>query len=457
MADKLSQQTDVVSHGARLRGEFSRLTLRFADPEFEKAFRAHYFRQTLASVRSAYLLGVFLWGVWGFMVQRYLGQDRALDQILRYGVFIPLLLVGLALSFTRAFQRFWEIQVMVILFITAATWIAYVAAIDSMPVDYGYVGLILILAVGFTLLRLRFVLVALSWPPMMIYYLAAGWNFDYLSGRRLTLVVFYFVSFWVLGMVAAYTLERNTRLLFLRERQLDREHQRSENLLLNILPKAIVDRLKARQEDPEGGRLAEGLPDVTVLFVDAAGFTQQAEKTSPDELVAALDDLFTKLDELADRFGLEKIKTVGDAYMAVAGAPHPRPDHAEAAADMALAIFEAIEGSRWPSGDPVSVRMGIASGPVVAGVIGHRKFAYDLWGDTVNLASRLESHGRPGRILVSDGVVERLRDRYAFGRRQIVDLKGKGPTPVRFLTGRTASPGPGDDAPEVAAVRARAR
>jgi class 3 adenylate cyclase len=443
-------------HGESLRGDMSRVTLRFGDPEFERAFRAHYFRQTLTSVRSAYLLGVVLWIVWGLMLSRYLGDDRGLDQTLRYGVFIPLLLLGLALSFSRGFQRSWEVQVMAILLITAATWITYVAAVESMPVDYGYVGLILILAVGFTLLRLRFVLAALSWPPMIAYYLAVGWGFDYLSGRRVTLVLFYFVSFWVLGMVAAYTLERNARLLFLRERQLDREHRRSESLLLNILPQAIVDRLKVRQEDPQGGRLAEGLPEVTVIFVDAAGFTHQTEKTTPDELVGALDELFTKLDELADRFGLEKIKTVGDAYMAVAGAPHPRPDHAEAAADMALAILDAIEGSRWPSGDPVAVRMGIASGPVVAGVIGHRKFAYDLWGDTVNLASRLESHGRAGRILVSEGVAERLRGRYVFGRRQVIDLKGKGPTPARFLTGRVASNGPGDAGGTVVRAPARA-
>lgn len=423
-------------HGETVRGDMSRLTLRFRDRQFEKAFRADYFRQTLPNVRAAYLLGVILVVVWGFMVQRYLGQDRGLDQILRYGVFVPLFLVGLALSFTRGFQRTWEIQVMAILLATAAIWIAYVAAIDSMPVDYGYVGLILILSIGFTLLRLRFVLVALSWPPMIVYYLMGGWLFDELSGRRVTLVLFYFVSFWVLGMVAAYAQERSTRLLFLRERQLDREHRRSENLLLNILPRAIVDRLKARQEDPEGGRLAEGHPEVTVVFVDAVGFTHQAERTSPDELVAALDGFFTKLDELADRFGLEKIKTVGDAYMAVAGAPYHRPDHAEAAANMALAILDEVEGSRWPSGDPISVRMGIASGPVVAGVIGHRKFAYDLWGDTVNLASRLEAHGRAGRILVSEGVVQRLGDRYQFGRRQVIDLKGKGPTPARFLMGR---------------------
>ena len=155
-------------------------------------------------------------------------------------------------------------------------------------------------------------------------------------------------SFVVLGTIASYTLERSTRLLFLRERQLDRERSRSDTLLLNVLPRAIVDRLKAR------------------------GF-----------------------DAIADRCGLEKIKTVGDAYMAVAGAPEPRADHAEAAAEMALGVQEALTSVCWPSGDPIRARVGLASGPAVAAVIGQRKFAYDLWGDTVNLASRLEAYGEP--------------------------------------------------------------
>src|SRR5207249_3272437 len=144
-------------------------------------------------------------------------------------------------------------------------------------------------------------------------------------------------------------------------------------------------------------------------------------------------------DDLADRYGLEKIKTIGDAYMAVAGAPDPRPGHAEAAADMALAIVEEREGARWPSGDPILVRVGIASGPAVAGVIGHRKFAYDLWGDTVNLASRLQSHSEPGRILVSERVVAHLETRYQFGPSLTVELKGKGWTRARLLLSRNGS------------------
>jgi class 3 adenylate cyclase len=236
-------------------------------------------------------------------------------------------------------------------------------------------------------------------------------------------------------MAAGYTIERGMRAEFLQRRLIDRERDRSDALLLNVLPQAIIDRLKAQGEAGSQRRLAETL-DVTVLFADAVGFTEQAAKTEADDLVAALDGLFSRFDALADRYGLEKIKTVGDAYMAVAGAPEPHPDHPEAAADMALTIMEELEDARWPSGDPILVRVGIASGPAVAGVIGQRKFAYDLWGDTVNLASRLQSQGQPGRILASEGVVAHLKGRYEFGPRLMVELKGKGPTQARFLLSR---------------------
>jgi len=196
------------------------------------------------------------------------------------------------------------------------------------------------------------------------------------------------------------------------------ERERSDRLLLNVLPQAIVDRLKTEHD---GGRIAEALDEVSVVFADAVGSTQQAARCSPEDFADTLDRLFRRFDDVSDRYGLEKIKTVGDAYMAVAGAPVPIADHAAAAADMALDVLAEAAKVRWPA---------------VAGVIGQRKFAYDLWGDTVNLASRLEANGEPGRILVSEAVAKRLADRYEFGPERVVDLKGKGPTPARFLVAR---------------------
>jgi guanylate cyclase len=271
---------------------------------------------------------------------------------------------------------------------------------------------------------------------MILAYLAASLWVNDVTAREAKLSAFYLVSFWSLGMIASYVLERFTRLLYLRERQLDRERLRSDALLLNVLPEAIVQQLKERDEEAGTARIADGIDEATVVFVDAVAFTFEAGRTPPDALVGALDDLFSRFDAIADRVGLEKIKTAGDAYMAVAGAPEPRPDHVAAAADMALAVKDCVRDARWPSGNPIQVRVGIATGPVVAGVIGRRKFAYDLWGDTVNLANRLQMHGRPGEILVSEAVAERLSGAFLFSPSMVLELKGKGPTPVLLLEGR---------------------
>jgi guanylate cyclase len=157
---------------------------------------------------------------------------------------------------------------------------------------------------------------------------------------------------------------------------------------------------------------------------------------TPEELVAILNEVFSDFDALADKYGVEKIKTVGDSYMAAAGVPLPRADHAQALAEMALDIQAYSLSSRWPVDQPLRFRVGINSGPVVAGVIGRRKFIYDLWGDVVNTASRMESHGVPGTIQVTEATYLLLRDQYVCLPRGVVDVKGKGPTPTWHLTGR---------------------
>jgi class 3 adenylate cyclase len=447
-------ELETARDGQALRGDLDRVRLRFRNRDLERWFRAHFASHNITNLRIGYVLGVAMWIVWGVMVRAHLGEDRNLDLLIRYGVMIPLATLGFALTFWRHFPRFWKWPVMAVLLITGVTWVTYVTEIKSMPTDYGYVGLILIQTFAFSILRLPFLMVVVFDLVTIPYYFAFALSSGELHGIATLLAIFYLGSFSLLGLIASYVLEWKIRKLFLRERQLDVESKRSDALLLNILPQAIIDRLKTRRALGKKDRLAEALDEVTVLFADAVGFTAQAEKTEPDELVAALDDVFRSIDEIADRCGLEKIKTIGDAYMAVAGVPTPRPDHAEAAAEMALAILEKLEDARWPSGERIVVRIGMASGPVVAGVIGERKFAYDMWGDTVNLASRLESRGQPGCILASESVASNLEGRYEFGPPVVVDLKGKGPTSARFLLARNhttpfetlAGPHPGEAA-----------
>ncbi|HEX5950514.1 MAG TPA: adenylate/guanylate cyclase domain-containing protein [Actinomycetota bacterium] len=411
-----------------------RLRLRFADPSLESAFRADQYIHNLGNIRFAFLAGIALWVSWGMLLRPHMLalSDQRIDAVIRFGVFIPILIVGLGLSFLPFFGRVWEWVVVAITVATLLVWVRYVSEVLTLPAEYGYVGVILITSFTYTLLRLRFVLVVAITVIGIAAYLPYAVTARYIVNVSVLLATLYLVSFGALGGLAAYRMELFTRRLFLRERQLDQERLRSDGLLLNILPQAIVEQLKTSS----GGRIAQALDEVSVVFVDAVGSTEQAARSSPEAFADALDALFRRFDEIADRHGLEKIKTIGDAYMAVAGAPVPVPGHAEAAVAMALDVLTEAGQIRWPSGDAIVVRGGVATGPAVAGVIGERKFAYDLWGDTVNLASRLEEYADPGHILVSGPTAEEVAHRYDFAPAQILDLKGKGPTPVHVLQGR---------------------
>lgn len=204
-------------------------------------------------------------------------------------------------------------------------------------------------------------------------------------------------------------------------KKLSEEQAKSERLLLNILPPAIAQQLKQEERT-----IADSYPDVTVMFADIVGFTELAAKTPPIELVEILNVIFSEFDQLTEKHGLEKIKTIGDAYMVVGGLPAAKPNHAEAMAAMALDMQESITEFCSDTGKALSIRIGIHTGPVIAGIIGTKKFIYDLWGDTVNIASRMESHGVPGSIQVTEETYQRLKNQYVFENRGLIQVKGKG-------------------------------
>ena len=213
-----------------------------------------------------------------------------------------------------------------------------------------------------------------------------------------------------------------------------REQARSERLLLNILPAPIAEQLRAGATS-----IAESHTDVSVLFADIVGFTPLGEALGAQELVNLLNEVFVVFDDLAAAAGVEKIKTIGDAYMVVGGLPTPRADHLDAVLNLAIAMCEAISHMRTPSGEPLQLRIGIDAGPVVAGVIGTRKFSYDVWGDTVNTASRMESHGVLGRIHVTERVARAASPRFEFEPPQTVAVKGKGTMTTLLLIGPKGS------------------
>jgi adenylate cyclase len=251
-------------------------------------------------------------------------------------------------------------------------------------------------------------------------------------------VAFFFLNISGVSVVTFLALR-----YFVREREramlaLDQEHRllqveraKSERLLLNVLPKSVAERLKEREET-----IADAFLEVTVLFADIVGFTPQAERVSPDRTVKMLNDLFSEFDGLTEQRRLEKIKTIGDAYMVAGGLPEPTSDHANAVADLALDMLKVARRHFLSDDEPVKLRIGMDSGPVIAGVIGRRKFIYDLWGDTVNTASRMESHGIPGCIHVTERTRALLGDRYTFSDPQRIRVKGKGEMTTYFLTGR---------------------
>lgn len=227
------------------------------------------------------------------------------------------------------------------------------------------------------------------------------------------------ILFFVMNMMGAGSLTFFSLFYFISKNK--EEHDRAENLLLNILPAPIAERLKRNPST-----IADGYQMVSILFADIENFTVISQKVSPEALVHFLNDVFTHFDVLAEKYEMEKIKTIGDAYMAVSGIPMADQNHAEDAMQMALEMQRFIKTMQDPTGKDVRIRIGIHSGPVVAGVIGRKKFAYDLWGDAVNTASRLESHGIPGRIQISETTYELLRDRTKIETSRTVDVKGKG-------------------------------
>jgi len=249
-------------------------------------------------------------------------------------------------------------------------------------------------------------------------------------GDLLTIYSQYLVTLMA-GGVAVYLINSFRRQDFLNAARIAEQQQQYRGLLNRILPVSVVNRMQAGES-----RIADKIDDVTVLFADIVGFTQSAAQRGPEDVVGALDHLFARFDELAVQHGVEKIKTIGDAYMAATGVPDARDDHREAMADFALGMMATAAACTSPDGETIRLRVGFHTGPVIAGVIGENRFGYDLWGHTVNIASRMESSSEPGLIQVTETVYEDLKGQFDFESRGVIDIKGIGDTQVWALLGR---------------------
>jgi class 3 adenylate cyclase len=406
----------------------------------ERDFRAAYFEKSRLPLRviGAALLVVLI--------------AEALTEMIR-GASVPetfwtvgpgvLVAAGLfAMSRLSKPPRHWEIWIAAVMLIVGALFLIsrapdlrdYPGLPPSLVVGKLFYETTVIVLVVYVVSRLRFVAATLVAWSLMAFSVAmaslrTGVPAAVIIGRIEPLL-----GVNLLCMLGIYAMERFLRSDFLANRLLDEERVKSERLLLNVLPAPIAGRLK---EQPE--TIADDFTEVTVLFADIVDFTPLAARLPAAGVVHLLNQVFSRFDELAERHGLEKIKTIGDAYMVVGGLPAPRPDHAATVADMALEMQREIRRFQREDGRPLQLRIGISSGPVVAGVIGVRKFIYDLWGDTVNLASRMEAHGLPGEIQVTEEIYRLLADRYEFSGSRQVNVKGKGATNTYLLRGHAAA------------------
>ncbi|MFC7503050.1 adenylate/guanylate cyclase domain-containing protein [Nocardioides sp. CPCC 206347] len=415
-------------HERHAQMPMARWMLEFDEREVERDFVAYDDGAGADQAVFALWIGVFFTAFYSLIDVLVIPDDVGPAFALRYGVVIPVFVVAAALRRASFVERHFQLFSVLLLSVTLISLGTAFAAMTDATSEYIRASCTVTLLGGIGLLRLRMhAAVAAS-----ALYAAICLGLPGFSGGTEGVAnhVAPAIGLTSIALLIAYALEKLRRTDYLRQRDVEMEQARSDELLHNVLPAAIATRLRT-----ERGAIAESAANVSVLFSDIVGFTTVSESLTAEELVSLLDTMFSEFDRLCDQRGIEKIKTVGDAYMAVAGLPTPDRDHAASLAELAMDMQRASTrlAAGWPS--PIAMRIGISSGPVVAGVIGQRKFTYDLWGDTVNTASRMESHGRPHRIQVSATTHALLESRYTFSAPQVVDIKGKGPMTTYFLLG----------------------
>lgn len=423
---------------------FDRGTASFVDPALERAFTRENFENTTRrfirfSVPLA--IGVFLsYGVHDYFV---VPEVFAKALVIRYALFAPIgaLIIALVLQNRRP-SRHQPLMLAFGLSVNLAVLGIGAHAHDPGFFIYtGYANLFLVL--GPFLARMNVKTQAAYTAISVVLFLGIDLVFGHHALVHRLSFVMSFLSLGGIGVLSARQLELQARLAFLQRRvirdqlsALEIERHRSESLLLNVLPRRIAERLKKEPEHI----IADRFESVTVLFSDIVGFTEMSARLPADEVVKRLDEVFTRFDEIAEALGLEKIKTIGDAYMVAGGIPSARADHAEAVCEMALRMRDVIE-KLATTADPIRIRIGLHTGPVVAGVIGKKKFIYDVWGDTVNAASRMESHGVPGAIQVSADAYEATKHLFEYESRGMIAVKGKGEMATYLLVRRRDTEG----------------
>jgi class 3 adenylate cyclase len=406
-----------------LRGRQHRVTLRFLDPELERRYQWQAGREGLAGFRIITGTAALAWPLAALIIPlgTPITRELATPICLVMGAvsLVPFLLARRVKTVDQQ-----HLIASVLTTMNALIVLGLASAGRILP-GYGVAAILMLFAFGFVS-RTGFLFAAMRTAIVGLGFLVIAALYE--GGRSLLIDAFIFGAAITGTLMALRLLEQSRRRVFYQDlvigdqsNALRLEKARSDGLLANVIPARIAARLM----DGERG-IADAYPSVTVLFADIVGFTALTSRLRPDDLVDLLDRVFTSFDALVAERGLEKIKTIGDAYMVAAGLPEPVDDHAGRTIDLALRMIEVVEREGAAIGG-LRVRIGVHTGPVVGGVLGHRRFAFDIWGETVNMASRLESHGVPNRVHLTDATLRLVEDRYDADPLGSVELKGYGP------------------------------
>src|SRR5215207_3208452 len=412
--------------------------LRFP-PEVETQFLEDYQVNTVATTRLALVLGLILYSLFGILDIYAIPISKNIVWIIRFGIVAPIFVIALIATYSIHFQK--HIQALMA-FVVAVSGLGIVAMISiTREAEFGnrfyFTGLILISMWAYSLTRLRFWYAVLANLVIMVGYEFASIEMKRLLETETGIVIFtmhnfFFLGANVIGMFASYYLERYTRRDFLQKYTIQAQRDRADKLLYNVLPERIAERLKESDVT-----IAEEFSSATVLFADIVNFTPISARFGPLEVVEMLNDLFSQFDELVDKYGVEKIQVAGDGYMVAAGVPTPRPDHAMVMAQLALDMLDCVKTGNFLGGKhPIEIRIGLNSGSLIAGVIGRKKYFYALWGDMVNTASRMESHGSSGKIQITRDTYELVKDDFDCVYIGKIPIKGKGNMDVWHLKSR---------------------
>ena len=397
--------------------------------EIEKQFQVEYHTTTISSTRLALVLGVALFSVFGILDIYALPISKHFVWFVRFAIVAPFLVLTLILSYVPSMQRYVQALMCTGVALSGLGIVAFigVAHEEELGSRFYFTGLLLVSMWAYGLSRLRFWYAVLANLIIIIGYEYNGMVIKQLLATQTGIVIFtlhnfFFLGANVVGMFTSYTLERLSRKDFLQKYIIREQRDQADRLLFNVLPKTIAERLKQSHET-----IAEEFSSASVLFADIVNFTPISARFGPHEVVNMLDELFSRFDELVDKYGVEKIQVAGDGYMVAAGVPVPRPDHATVLARLALDMLEIVQSEEFLDGKhPIELRIGLNSGPLIAGVIGRKRFVYALWGDMVNTASRMESHGVRGKIQITSATYELVRDEFECEYVGEISIKGKG-------------------------------